>query len=152
MGMRVEPETPLRDAVAHLLEEADARSAALYPTESRHGLPAAELARLGVRFFVARLDGAAAGCGGYLPTGDGNGEVKRLFVTVAARGRGLGRAIMERIEAASLRDGIACLQLETGGQSVEALALYHRLGYRRRGPFGAWQPDPLSVFMEKRLA
>jgi len=34
----------------------------------------------------------------------------------------------------------------------EALALYAAAGYERRGPFGAYRDDPLSVFMEKRLA
>lgn len=150
--LRIEPETPLQDAVARLLAEADARSAALYPAESRHGLPAKALAQLGVRFFVARLAGEAVGCGGYLPTGGGIGEVKRLFVVATARGQGIGRALMDRIEVAARQDGIACLQLETGIQSAEALGLYRRLGYGERGPFGPYRPDPLSVFLEKRLA
>jgi putative acetyltransferase len=43
------------------------------------------------------------------------------------------------------------LRLETGVRQPEALGLYRKLGYRERGPFGAYKPDPLSVFMEKRV-
>ena len=35
--------------------------------------------------------------------------------------------------------------------AAEAIAFYERAGYRRRGPFGDYQDDPNSVFMEKRL-
>ena len=35
---------------------------------------------------------------------------------------------------------------------LQALGLYPSSGYAKRGPFGAYQPDPLSVFMKKRLA
>jgi putative acetyltransferase len=40
--------------------------------------------------------------------------------------------------------------LETGIRQPEALGLYERLGFVRRGPFGDYAEDPLSVFMEKR--
>jgi putative acetyltransferase len=44
------------------------------------------------------------------------------------------------------------MQLETGIKQPEAIALYRKFGYAERGPFGSYQPDPLSLFMEKRLA
>lgn len=42
--------------------------------------------------------------------------------------------------------------LETGISQPEALGLYERSGYARRGPFGAYAEDPLSVFMHKPAA
>ena len=48
-------------------------------------------------------------------------------------------------------DRIAMLRLETGIHNTEALRTYRRAGYRERNPFGDYAPDPLSVFMEKRL-
>jgi putative acetyltransferase len=39
--------------------------------------------------------------------------------------------------------------LETGYLQPEAIALYERLGYSRRGPFGLYTEDPNSVFMHK---
>ena len=43
------------------------------------------------------------------------------------------------------------MRLETGTKQPEAIALYRKFGYVERGPFGAYKPDPLSIFMEKRL-
>jgi len=47
--------------------------------------------------------------------------------------------------------GVPVARLETGVKQPEALALYRKLGYAERGPFGAYGEDPLSVFMEKCL-
>ena len=47
--------------------------------------------------------------------------------------------------------GVELIRLETGVRQPEALGLYRKLGYRERGPFGAYRPDPLSVFMEKSV-
>ena len=41
--------------------------------------------------------------------------------------------------------------LETGIHQPEAIGLYEGFGFERCGPFGEYGPDPLSVFMEKRL-
>jgi len=47
--------------------------------------------------------------------------------------------------------GSARLMLETGNRQHEALRLYERHGFRRRGPFGDYVDDPHSVFMDKQL-
>jgi ribosomal protein S18 acetylase RimI-like enzyme len=73
-----------------------------------------------------------------------------MFVADAARGRGAGHALLRRIEETARREGVRVLSLETGIRNAEALALYRRAGFRERGPFGSYLPDPLSVFMEKR--
>lgn len=144
-------ETPQQPDVERLLAAADARSAGLYPAESRHGAAIATLLATQVRFLVARVEGAALGCGGYAVDRQGAGELKRIFVAEAARGMGLGRAILQALETAARAEGVAVMRLETGVRSVEALGLYRSAGYRERGPFGSYRPDPLSVFMEKPL-
>ena len=78
-------------------------------------------------------------------------EIKRVFVLPEFRGRGISRAIMDWLETELKRRGIALVRLETGVKQPEALGLYARLGYIERGPFGNYRPDPLSVFMEKRI-
>ena len=150
--LSVTRETPDQPDVLHLLEQADARSASLYPAESRFGLDLAGLLAQAVRFFVARLDGRTVGCGGYALGRDQDAELKRIFVLPAARGQGVGQALVLAIEHAAAAAQARWMRLETGVKSVEALHLYQRLGYRERGPFGAYLPDPLSVFMEKQLA
>jgi putative acetyltransferase len=142
-------ETPDQPEVARLLALADERSAALYPAESRHGLSLADLLGQAVWFSVARLDGRAVGCGGYGVLSDRSAEMKRVFVAEEARGRGVGRAIVEAVEAGAAAEGVRRMYLETGVKSDEALRLYRRLGYEACAPFAHYQPDPLSVFMVK---
>jgi putative acetyltransferase len=140
-----------RDDVRALLLAMRALAAGLYPPESRHGLDLADYERPEVILLVARRDGAAVGCGAYLLQGDGSAELKSMFVAPEARGRGIGRAVLEAIEAA-LSGRVTALRLETGVKQLEALRLYESAGFRRRGPFGSYRPDPLSIFMEKPLA
>ena len=59
--------------------------------------------------------------------------------------------IMQYLEAELQQRGISVFRLETGVRQPEALGLYRKLGYVDREPFGAYKPDPLSVFMEKRV-
>lgn len=149
--LTIQTETPLQDAVIALLEKSDAYMATLYPAESNHLLDPQTLAAAHIDFFVARWNGAAIGCAALVTDGKGQGELKRMFVDDAARGRGAGRALLAKIEEAARTKGIRVLQLETGGEQPEALGLYRAAGFAERGPFGSYKPDPLSLFMEKQL-
>jgi putative acetyltransferase len=128
----------------------DRQMQALYPAESNHLLDLASLSGPKVRFYVARLEGLAVGCGAVVLR-DGFAEVKRMYVSPDVRGRGLGRRLFEALIAAARAEGMALVRLETGILSAEALALYRSMGFVERGPFGEYRPDPLSVFMERRL-
>ena len=122
----------------------------LYPPESRHGLDLEACGGPGVALFVAREAGVVLGCGAYRLQGDGSAEVKSMLVLPAARGRGNRRAILNAIETAR-RGRVTTLRLETGIHQDAAMRLYESAGFRRRGPFGSYPDDPLSVFMEKSL-
>jgi len=148
----VQRETPDQPEVAALLTKADERSASLYLAESRHGLAVAALLSANVRFFVARQDGLALGCGGYMLLPERTAEMKRLFVDPAARGQGVGRVIVSALERVAAGEGVGTLFLETGVKSFEALRLYKHLGFVECEPFASYRPDPLSVFMQKNLA
>jgi len=137
--------------VAELIAALDAYQAALYPAESNHLLDLDTLAGPDIRFFVARRGSEALGCGALRIDADRYGEVKRMFVLPAARGLKLGRRILDRLEDEARRLHLSCLRLETGIHQPEALGLYHAAGFIDRPPFGDYQPDPLSVFMEKPL-
>ncbi len=67
------------------------------------------------------------------------------------RGLGIARRLLEALEARAKAAGIGVLRLETGIYQPEAIGLYERAGYVRRGPFSDYPDDPLSIFMEKRL-
>jgi putative acetyltransferase len=144
-------ESPRQPDVLRLLEALDAYQSALYPAESNHFLDVAALAAPAIRFFVARRDGRAVGCGALRIDPAGYGELKRMFVSPEARGLMLGRRILDRIEEEARREGLSWLRLETGIHQPEALGLYRSAGYAERGAFGEYKPDPLSVFMEKSL-
>ncbi|HYE00550.1 MAG TPA: GNAT family N-acetyltransferase [Alphaproteobacteria bacterium] len=145
-------ETPDQPEVLALLAQSDAYMAALYPAESNHLLDIAALLRPEVTFLVARLDGRAVGCAALVRCGADWAEIKRMFVDPAARGHKLGRRLLQALEAAASEQGIAILRLETGISQPEALALYRTAGFAEIEPFGDYKPDPLSLFMEKRLA
>jgi putative acetyltransferase len=123
----------------------------LRPTEDRRGPSMAVLIEQRARFFIARLDGVAIGCGSYVSDRNGVAELKRMFVDATARGHGIGLAILQAIEQVAKREGVRKMRLETGVLSVEARGLYARSGYNACGPFGEYGPDPQSVFMEKEL-
>jgi putative acetyltransferase len=145
-------ESPRQDDVIALIRQSDALMQSLYPAESNHLVDIDQLAQPRVHFFVAREEGRALGCGSFVLGADGHAEMKRVFVDPAARGKGVARAIMAALEREAARLGVTLMQLETGIKQPEAIALYRKFGYAERGPFGSYQPDPLSLFMEKRLA
>jgi putative acetyltransferase len=81
------------DAVRLLIAELEDVLSAEYPPENRHGLPLEAIFQPRVRFFVAALDGAPAGCGG-VALFEGFAGAKRMYVRPAARGQGVARAIL----------------------------------------------------------
>jgi putative acetyltransferase len=146
----IQIESPRAAGVPELISALDGYLSSLYPPTSNHFLDLDQLAQPDIRLFVARREGAPLACGA-LRIASGYGEVKRMYVAPGARGEGLGRAILARIESEAQREGLRVIRLETGNRQTEALSLYRSAGYVDCGPFGEYQPDPLSRFMEKRL-
>ena len=143
------------DEVRQLLTELDDVLGAEYPPEQRHGLKIDVLFEPHIRFFVARLDGAAVGCGGVALFRD-FAELKRMYVRDGVRGRGVADAILRRIEAATRETGRDVLRLETGDRQLAAMRFYERSGFRKCPVFGSYAamtPHAIatSVFFEKKL-
>lgn len=149
--IRIAIEDPDQPEIRRMLRDGEAYSASLYPAESNHHLPLEALRAPEVLFHVARdASGRALGTGAIALNGDW-AEVKRMWVDPAARGAGVAAAVLSSLEAAARAHGVAVLRLETGVDSHAALALYRRAGFTEIPPFADYRPDPLSVFMEKRL-
>jgi putative acetyltransferase len=103
-------------------------------------------------FLVARdASGDAIGCGALRHLEPGAVELKRLYVRPEARGEGLGRLLLEALEAEARRLGIGVLRLETGHEQHEAVGLYEDAGYRRIPCWGAYSEGPVSICYERRL-
>lgn len=143
-------ENPDQPEVCALLDASGALMASLYPAHSNHLLALDALRAPNVVFIVARENGRAVGCGAVVQA-NGWAEVKRMFVSPASRGRGIGRQLLRKLETIAVTRGCERLRLETGVSQPEALALYRSAGFVEIEPFGEYRPDPLSLFMEKAL-
>ena len=124
----------------------------LYPAESNHFVDANALALPNAVFLVARRNGIAVGCGALVHADDAFAEIKRMWVAPDLRGQRVGILLLDALIQAARTRGVECLCLETGISQPEAIGLYRRVGFSECGPFGTYQLDPLSIFMELRLA
>lgn len=102
-------------------------------------------------FLVAFLDGRPAGCGAVRPHAEATAEVKRMYVDPAARGRGVGRALLQGLEDEAAALGYRRLVLETGIRQQEAMALYESAGWTPIPSYGAYRDSPLSRCYERSL-
>ena len=125
------------DDVRALIGELDRILSAEYTPEQRHGLALDAIFKPGVRFFLARSNGVAVGCGGVAFSAD-FAEVKRMYVRQVARGHGVAQALLARIEKEARDAGFVLLQLETGVRQIAALRFYQRAGFQPCAAFGAY--------------
>ncbi|MDE2080049.1 MAG: GNAT family N-acetyltransferase [Burkholderiales bacterium] len=145
-------ERPDQPEVAALLDALDAYLASLYPPEANHILDLQALSAPEISFFVARRDGVAVGTGAVrLTPGQDHGEIKRMYVAPAERGRRTGQALLQALEDAARAQGRRRALLETGRDQIAAVRLYERCGYTRCAAFGGYPDNGLSLFMGKAL-
>jgi GNAT superfamily N-acetyltransferase len=103
-------------------------------------------------FVVARAgDGTAVGCGAVRVIEPGVGEVKRMYVVPAWRGRRVAARVLATLVARAGDLGVSRLVLETGDRQPEAIALYERSGFNRIPRFGPYVDAVNSVCMERVL-
>jgi putative acetyltransferase len=152
LSMTIAFESPDQPEVIALITELDAYQDTLYPPESRHYLDLPSLNQSNVFFAVAEDgEGRAIGSGAVVlyPEFD---EIKRMYVSPRGRGQGVAGKLLILLESRAIGAGCQLLMLETGPYQHEALALYVSAGYERRGPFGEYANDPLSLFMQKHIS
>jgi putative acetyltransferase len=155
----IHPESSGHPQVRSLLAELDRYLAELYPPEANHILDEQALLDPAVRFFAACQGEQIVGCGALrlMPgepgtVGRRHGEIKRMVVDPAARGRGIGEQLLRRLEQCLLDEGVSLALLETGRDQFAAVRLYERCGYQRRAAFGGYPDNGLSLFMARELA
>jgi putative acetyltransferase len=102
-------------------------------------------------FLVVWVDGKAAGCGGVGRLDRQIGELRRMYVLPAHRGKGLGRRILEALEDEARSLGYTTMRLETGNEAPEAIGLYTSAGYEPCPCWGPFATDPKSRCYEKPL-
>ena len=150
--MKIAVGDPLSPDGRALIEGSEQVLRQFYSADESYAYSPEELASENVTFYIAHAsDGSPVGCVAGCNMGDYT-EVKRLFVRDGAQGSGLGRALMEQVEAQAQAAGHRVIRLETGDELVAACALYRKMGYVLRGAFGDYPPcAPSSTFMEKRI-
>jgi putative acetyltransferase len=120
---------------------------------SGHALDPSGLRAPDMTFWSAWEGDAVVGVGALRQLSADHGEVKSMHTAEAARGRGVGSAILREIMAAARARGMSRLSLETGAWPyfLPARALYARHGFVECAPFGEYREDPNSVFMTLSL-
>ena len=155
MSITIERVIEATPEVCDLIGELNDVLGAAYEAHQRHGLSIEQLFQPNVSLFLAWRDGLAVGCGGVAMFKD-YAEVKRMYTRPVARGHGIGKALLRRIEDEARAAGKSVLRLETGTLQQEAIGLYERMGFRPSGPFGPYAAMPArnietSLFFEKVL-
>ncbi|QOL81627.1 GNAT family N-acetyltransferase [Pseudooceanicola spongiae] len=146
----VEASAPNTPEATRLLDASQALMRRLYNPEENHFLSHDALLADDIRFFIARIGDEVLGCAA-LQIKTGYGEVKSFYTDEAARGRGIGAALLRQIEDQARAEGLPLLRLETGDALAAACRLYERHGYTRCGVFGDYPDNGVSVFMQKPL-
>jgi len=147
--MKIEMINP-KDA-EHLIIELDAYQSTLYPSESCHFDSIETLQSSNVKFCGVIEKSNIIAIGSVKIFND-YGELKRIYVPIAHRGKGLAIKIIQKLESLLLDCNIQIVKLETGPYSKDAIQLYEKLGYGICDKFGSYNDDPLSTFMEKQLS
>jgi putative acetyltransferase len=155
MSITIERAVEATPELHDLIGELNDVLGAAYEAHQRHGLSIEQLFEPNVRFFLARLENLAVGCGGVAIFSD-YAEVKRMYTRPAARGRGVAKALLRKIEDEARGADKSVLRLETGTYQQEAISLYESAGFRPCGPFGPYATMPAdrietSLFFEKEL-
>jgi putative acetyltransferase len=102
-------------------------------------------------FVIVRDGGRAVACGGLCRHDETSAEIKRMYAVPEARGRGLGRRILEELEEHARAFGYEAIRLETGDQSTAAIGLYTSAGFERTRCWPPYDSRSLSLCFAKRL-
>jgi GNAT superfamily N-acetyltransferase len=145
---------PFGGEAARLISRLSAELAALYPADTTAGAGAFrpdDVAGPGSAFLIAWAGGRPVGCGALRPMEPGVTEIKRMYVELDVRGRGIARRLLAELERRAAESGYVAVRLETGVRQVPAMRLYESAGYERIANYGIYAGNPLSACYEKPL-
>lgn len=144
---------PRADDVRTLLEAHLVFANEHSPPEDVHALDVEGLLVPTLTFFSLRDNGTLLGVGALKQLDAHHGELKSMHTAAAARGRGVGRAMLDHLIGFARERGLARLSLETGSMEAfaPARALYEKAGFESCGPFGDYNPSRHSTFMTRSL-
>jgi GNAT superfamily N-acetyltransferase len=102
----------------------------------------------GGAFLVGREDGRPIAGGGLKRLEPGVAEIKRMYVTPDARGRGHARRLLAAIESAARELGYERVRLDTGASQPHARALYESAGYQA---IDDYNDNPVAAYWGEKV-
>lgn len=91
-------------------------------------------------YFIAVIDGIVMGGGGIYPTDglpESTCELVKMYLLPAARGRGLGKMIIDKCLIKAQENGFKNVYLETMPELQQAIKVYEKFGFKYlNGPLG----------------
>src|ERR1700730_1717864 len=149
MALVVAADDPRVDDVRALLERHLAFAREVTPPAGVHALDVEALLHPSITFFSARLDGKLLGVGALKQLDASHAELKSMHTVEAARGQGVGRALVDHLLAVAADHHYRQVRLETGNTDVFAPArtLNMKAGFRPCPPFGEYIVSPTSACM-----
>lgn len=150
----ISTDDPRAADVRALLERHLAYARANTKPEEVYALDADALVDPAVTFFGYRAGGELLGVAALKRIDDEHAEIKSMHTAVEARGRGVGRALVEHLLGVARERGHRRVSLETGAGPAFAAArsLYASAGFAPCGPFADYRPSPNSTHMTLSLS
>lgn len=150
----IEVDDPRADDVRELLRRHLEFARATTPPEGVFAMDADDLADPSVTFFSYRLDGELLAVGALKQLDSAQAELKSMHTALKARGRGIGRAMVDHLLAVARQRGLGQVSLETGNMAefAPARSLYSKAGFVLCGPFGDYEANDTSTFMTMDLS
>ena len=144
---------PCQPDVLALLERHLEFALAQTPPEHSFALDTDGLLDPAITFFSFRAWGSVLGIGAIKRLGPDHAEIKSMHTAEAARGRGVGRAMLTHLLQVARAEGFRRVSLETGTTAAfaPARALYRSAGFISCGPFAGYQPSEDNLFMTLEL-
>ena len=148
-GWLIEIDDPRRTDVRAMLERHLTFALSTTPPEHAFALDVDGLLDPAITFVSLRVAGELLGVGAIRQLDPGHGELKSMHTAQAARGRGVGRAVLSHLLDVARSRGYRRVSLETGtmAEFAPARALYESVGFIACGPFAGYQPSEDNCFM-----
>jgi putative acetyltransferase len=148
----IQIEKPNKKPIVELIEKLDDYLISLYPPESNHLLDIKTLLQPDIIFLTAKDGHEYIGCGAIRIVKDQYAEIKRMYVSPSARGKGVGYKSLSELQNIAGQIGFKILRLETGAKQPQAIRLYEKFGFYKISAFGEYRPTGSNVFYEKHIA
>ena len=149
MSIEIALEDPQRADVKELLKAHLDFCHEVTPAEHSFALDLDKFRDPTISLFGARENGALLGIGALKDLGSGAAELKSMHTVKAARGKGVGSAMVRHLLAQAKANGFSRVNLETGSHPPYEAArkLYASLGFNPSEPFGDYIPSDFNTFM-----